>query len=52
LITGQPKKTIADVGVTERYADKLLMELRKTFGDISTNELIYLLGLLNITEYL
>ncbi len=50
LISGQPMKKIK--GVTERYADKLLLEIRKDFGNISKNELIYLVGLLNITEYL
>jgi len=52
LISGQPMKNITEAGVTERYAEKLLLELRKTFGNISKNELIYLLGLLNIVEYL
>jgi len=52
LISGQPMKNIEDQGVTERYGEKLLLELRKSFGDITKNELIYLLGLLNITEYL
>lgn len=52
LITGQPMKTITDAGVTERYANNLLSDLRETFGGISKNELIYLLGLLNISEYL
>lgn len=53
LITGQPMKNIAEeADITTRYAEKLLVELRKDFGDISINELIYFLGLLNITEYL
>ena len=38
--------------ITTRYAEKLLIELRKQFGNISTNELIYLLGLLNISEHI
>jgi len=50
LISGQPMKNIE--GVTERYAEKLLLELRKGFGGISKNEMIYYLGLINITEYL
>lgn len=50
LISGKPMKSIE--GVTERYAEKLLLELRKGFGNISKNELIYLLGLINISEYL
>lgn len=52
LISGQPMKKIEEHGVTERYGEKLLLEIRKSFGDISKNELIYLLGLLNISEYL
>lgn len=51
LISGQPMKNIEGFGVTERYGEKLLYELRKNFGDITKNELIYLLGLLNISEY-
>ena len=53
LISGKPMKNIADeADITTRYADKLLSELRRQFGNISKNELIYLLGLLNISEYL
>lgn len=53
LISGQPMKNITEEGdITTRYAEKLLVELRKDFGDISKNRLIYFLGLLNITEYL
>jgi hypothetical protein len=53
LISGQPMKNIANESdITTRYAEKLLVELRKDFGNISKNELIYFLGLLNITEYL
>jgi len=53
LISGQPMKNITkEADITTRYAEKLLVELRKNFGDISKNELIYYLGLLNINEYL
>lgn len=53
LISGQPMKNINETAdITTRYAEKLLIKLRKDFGDISKNELIYFLGLLNITEYL
>ncbi len=52
LISGQPMKKIVEQDISERYAEKLLLELRKSFGNISKNELIYLLGLLNIPEYL
>ncbi|MEE9310290.1 MAG: autoinducer binding domain-containing protein [Cocleimonas sp.] len=53
LVSGKPMKNIAeDSDITPRYAEKLLVELRKEFGGISKNELIYSLGVLNITEYL
>lgn len=52
LISGKPMKKIVEQGISERYADKLLFELRKEFGNISKNEFIYMLGLLNISEYL
>ncbi len=53
LISGKPMKYISDnEDITTRYAEKLLIELRKQFGNITTNELIYLLGLLNISEHL
>lgn len=46
-------KYIADnEEISTRYAEKLLIELRKHFENISTNESIYLFGLLNISEYL
>jgi len=53
LISGQPMKNITEeADITIRDAEKLLIELRKEFGNISKNELIYFLGLLNITEHL
>ena len=53
LISGKPMKYISDhEEISTRYAEKLLIELRKQFGNITTNELIYLLGLLNISEHL
>ncbi|WP_299875983.1 autoinducer binding domain-containing protein [uncultured Cocleimonas sp.] len=53
LISGKPMKNISkEVDISTRYAEKLLIEIRKQFGNISTNELIYLLGLLNIPEYI
>ena len=53
LISGRAMKNIAEESnITTRYAEKLLVELRNEFGGISKNELIYYLGLLNITEYL
>ncbi len=53
LISGIRMKYIADnEEISTRYAEKLLIELRKHFENISTNESIYLFGLLNISEYL
>ncbi len=53
LMSGQPMKTIPRTkGVTQRYAEKTLLELRQEFGDISTNELMYILGMVNMDEYL
>ena len=53
LISGKPMKTIEDVyGVKQRYAEKVLLDIRKEFGGISANELIYILGMINILEYL
>ncbi len=46
------KNISKEANITIRYAEKLLVEFRKDFGNISNNELIYFLGLLSITEYL
>jgi len=53
LVSGQPMKTIEDIhGVKQRYAEKVLLDIRKEFGGITANELIYILGMINILEYL
>ncbi len=51
IISGKPINSISEhENISTRYAEKLLIEIRKQFGNISTNELIYFLGLLNIPE--
>jgi hypothetical protein len=53
LISGKPINCISKhENISTRYAEKLLIETRKQFGNISTNELIYLMGCLNIAEYI
>lgn len=53
LLSGQPMKTIPHTfGISKRYAEKTLISLRQEFGNISTNELIYILGMVNMHEYL
>lgn len=53
LLSGLPMKSIPQTfGISQRYAEKTLTTIRKEFGDISTNELLYILGLLNIHEKL
>jgi hypothetical protein len=50
LIIGQPLKTIE--GVKERYAEQVVMKIRKDFGGITTNELLYILGMMNFNDFL
>ena len=38
--------------ISRRYAEKLLLNIKEEFGGISTNELMYMLGTINIDEYL
>ncbi len=53
LVSGHPMKTIPDTsGISQRYAEKVLIDVRKEFGNISTNELIYILGMVHIHEHL
>lgn len=53
LVSGQPMKTISEThGISHRYAEKVILNMRKEFGDISTNELLYILGMVHIQEYL
>lgn len=53
VLTGRPMKSIAhELQVSSRYGEKVLRNLRQEFGDISSNELIYILGMVHIHEYL
>lgn len=53
LVSGQPMKTISEThDISHRYAEKVILNMRKEFGDISTNELLYILGMVHIQEYL
>jgi len=53
MMSGSPMKNIPEVyGITQRYAEKVLLTIRREFGDISTNELMYILGMTNMREFL
>ena len=53
LMSGSPMKNIPETyNITHRYAEKVLLSIRKEFGDISTNELMYILGMTNMKEFL
>jgi hypothetical protein len=53
MMSGEPMKNIPEVyGITHRYAEKVLLTIRREFGDISTNELMYILGMTNMKEFL
>jgi DNA-binding CsgD family transcriptional regulator len=53
LMSGQPMKAIEHhYGITPRYAEKVLRNIRKEFGNISTHELLYIMGMINMHEYL
>ncbi|WP_158278772.1 autoinducer binding domain-containing protein [Leucothrix arctica] len=54
LMSGKPMKNISDTygGLTPRYAEKVVIEIRKEFGDISKNELIYILGMIHVHQFL
>lgn len=53
LMTGKPMKSIGtDNDITPRYAEKLLVNIRKEFGNISSYELMYILGMINMHKYL
>jgi hypothetical protein len=53
LIGGKPMKTITNkYNISQRYAEKTLINIRNEFGNISTNEFIYSLGVCNIDRYL
>jgi hypothetical protein len=52
-LSGQPMKSIPHtMGVTQRYAENVLAELRREFGVRSTDELMYILGVINIHRFL
>ena len=53
LLSNQPMKTISETeGISHKYAEKVILKMRKEFGDISTNELLYILGMVHIHQYL
>lgn len=53
LISGAPMKSIGNTyDISQRYAEKTLINIRIQFGSISTNELLYLFGVCGINEYL
>ncbi len=53
LLSNQPMKTIPETeGISQKYAEKVILMMRKEFGDISTNELLYILGMVHIHQYL
>ncbi len=53
LISGQSMTNIEEEhDVSKKYAEKVLANMRKEFGDVSTNELMYILGMSNMEEYL
>lgn len=49
LLTGKPMKGIKEVtDIPPKYAEKLLINIRKKFGNISTNELIHQISVFDI----
>jgi len=49
LLTGKPMKGVEDVtDISTKYAEKLLINIRKKFGNISTNELIHQISVFDI----
>ena len=53
LMRGEPLKMIEHrEAISRRYAEKTLLTIRREFGNISTNELMYILGMLNVQEIL
>ncbi len=51
LLSGLPMKTIPQThDITQRFAEKTLITIRQEFGNISTNELLYILGLAKAHE--
>lgn len=53
VLTGRPMKSIPHTsGIAPRYAERVLAGIRQEFGNITTTELIYIMGMVNIHEYL
>lgn len=53
LLTGAPLREIKDRHqISQRYAEKVLLNLKREFGNITTNELIYILGMMNMRAML
>ncbi len=53
LISGKSMKVITNkYDISQRYAEKTLINIRNEFGGISTNEFIYSLGVCNVDRYL
>lgn len=53
VLTFKPMKSIPHTwGITPRYAEKVMLNIRHEFGNITTNELLYILGFLNLDDYL
>lgn len=53
LASGQHLKNIQDTGeISYSYANNLLKELRERLGGITSNQLMYILGRLDILDYL
>lgn len=38
--------------ISQRYAEKVLINIRNEFGNLSTNEFIYALGICGVDKYL
>jgi hypothetical protein len=53
LISGKPMKSIEiEHSISQKYAEKTLANIRSEFGNISTNEFIYALGVCGAKQYL
>jgi len=51
LLTGKPMKGIEDaMDISPKYAEKLLINIRKKFGNISTNELIHQISIFDVFD--
>lgn len=50
LISGRPMREIPDI--SQKFAEKILLGLRDDFGGVTTNQLIHILGIINLQKYL